>query len=80
MHPIALLGKRKGKHLHLRELMDAVEPARRPAVGTGLGAEAVADPAERKGSSAASKIRSCIAPPRVISAVATSDKSLPVME
>ena len=46
---IALLGQREGKHLHLRELMDTIEPARGPAMGASLGAEAVADPAEAQG-------------------------------
>ena len=46
MHRLALLGRREGEHLHLRELMHAIEPARGPAVGAGLGAEAVADAAE----------------------------------
>ena len=46
MHRRALLGKCEGKHLHLRELVHAVEPTGGPAVSAGLGAEAVADAAE----------------------------------
>ena len=46
VHRVALLGQREGEHLDLRELMDAVQPARGPAGGAGLGAEAVADAAE----------------------------------
>ena len=46
MHRLAFLGLREGKHLHLRELMHAVEAAGGLAVGPGLGAEAVADAAD----------------------------------
>ena len=49
MQSVALLGEREGKHLHLRELMDTVQPACGPAMGTSLGAEAVTDPAEAQG-------------------------------
>ena len=40
------LGQREGEHLDLGELVDAVQPAGGPAVGPGLGAEAMADAAE----------------------------------
>ena len=49
MQSIALLGECEGKHFHLRELMDTIEPARGPAMGASLGAEAVANPAEAQG-------------------------------
>ena len=43
MHVRALLWQGESEHLHLRELVHAVEAAGGPAVGASLGAEAVAD-------------------------------------
>ena len=43
------LGERVGEHLHLGELVDAIQPARGPARGPGLRAEAVADAAKLQG-------------------------------
>ena len=48
-HRVALVRQREGEHLHLGELMDAIQPAGGPAVGPGLGAETVADAAELDG-------------------------------
>ena len=46
VHGVALIRQREGEHLDLRELVNAVDAARGPAVGTRLGAEAVADAAQ----------------------------------
>jgi hypothetical protein len=43
---LRLFWRREGKHLHLGELVDAVEAATRPAVGAGLRPKAVGEPGE----------------------------------
>ena len=46
VHVLALLGQREREHLDLRELMHAIQPARRPARRARLGAKAMADAAQ----------------------------------